>query len=84
MSAGKISAIDARTDLTEHILVNASADVIAHIKSSPSTAGSKRTIVIVLDNCGLELLSDLAVTPALLQSGHVDAVHLHCKVSKVE
>ena len=39
-------------------------------------------VAIVLDNCGLEFVSDLAMVDALLKSGLASHVELHCKVPR--
>ena len=47
--------------------------------SQPKTDGSPRRIDFVLDNMGLELVSDLCLAEWLLVAGMADNVHLHFK-----
>jgi uncharacterized protein with ATP-grasp and redox domains len=44
---------------------------------------ASRTVIIVLDNCGLELLADLVLADGLLARGAVARVVLHCKAQPV-
>lgn len=60
-----------------------SADAATSAATAAATAGDgsrRRTVTIILDNCGLELLTDLVLVAALLRGRHASAVHLHCKV----
>jgi hypothetical protein len=41
------------------------------------------TLTYILDNCGLELLSDLVLVYVLLKSSLVDVIYLHCKSAPV-
>ena len=47
--------------------------------SQPKTDGSPRRIDFVLDNMGLELVSDLCLAEWLLTAGMADTIHLHFK-----
>ena len=47
--------------------------------SKPRTDVSPRRVDFVLDNVGLELVSDLCLVEWLLSTGLADTVHLHCK-----
>ena len=49
------------------------------IVSKPRTDGSPRRIDFVLDNVGLELVSDLCLAEWLLTAGMADCIHLHFK-----
>ena len=46
-------------------------------------AGAGSTVVLVLDNCGLELLADLVLADGLLARGAAAKVVLHCKAQPV-
>jgi uncharacterized protein with ATP-grasp and redox domains len=77
LSAGRIERVAAGA--ADDVLVDeldAAFDVLLAERSSGG-GGSASEITIVLDNCGLELLSDLALTDVLLRLGH--RVTLHCK-----
>jgi hypothetical protein len=51
--------------------------------SALSEAPEGRTVIIVLDNCGLELLADLVLADGLLGCGAAARVVLHCKAQPV-
>lgn len=65
-------------DETDNLLVDNSQAVIDHLASTKST-GSGATVSIILDNCGLELLSDLVLADGLLRTGTAARVVLWTK-----
>ena len=86
LSCGKVEETQnhgAATD-ADHVLVDQSDEVVSCIHAAAkrrATAGEGGArIAIVLDNCGLEFVSDLALVDALLASGVACHVELHCKV----
>lgn len=52
---------------------------LLRIVSQPKTDQAPRRIDFVLDNVGLELVTDLCLAEWLLDAGLADCVHFHCK-----
>jgi hypothetical protein len=81
LSAGKVVASASSTD-SELLLADDTEAAVALLLQAvaarpPSSPSSPPLIALVLDNCGLELLSDLALVDALLRCGA--HVLLHAK-----
>lgn len=64
----------------EHLLAD---DSDAAVDLLMPTDGSRRHVVLVLDNCGLELLCDLALSDVLLSTGAATQVTLLAKAQPV-
>lgn len=66
-----------------HLLCDHTAALLAALPPAPAQAGAKPTgtVLIVLDNAGLELLTDLALAVALVRLGHCAVVELLAKDS---
>jgi hypothetical protein len=77
LSVGVVSSKDSNASRGE-LLVD---DTEICWKSLSSLQEKNRTIIIVLDNCGIELLSDLKLASFLLTCGY--SVELHCKAYPV-
>ena len=61
-------------------------DLMCAVKAktrSSTVTSSPVQVTIILDNCGLELVSDLVLVDALLATDMCDVVHLHCKADPV-
>jgi len=63
----------------DHLLVDDSARVVELL----SATGGLSRVAVVLDNCGLEFVSDLAMVDVWLHHKHVSVVELHCKAHPV-
>ena len=64
----------------EYVLVDNRADARAFLaRAAESAAGEGLRVDILLDNAGLELVSDLALVDYLLDSGRAALVRLHLK-----
>lgn len=59
------------------------SDSAAALSALGEVAPEGRTVVIVLDNCGLELLADLVLADGFLSRGAAARVVLHCKSQPV-
>jgi hypothetical protein len=59
------------------LLADHSGEVLAHLESFKAGGGAH--IVMMLDNCGLEFVSDLALVDALLETGLAKRIDLHMK-----
>lgn len=67
-------------DCTDRLLADDSAAAVALLSAE---AGGSRHVVLVLDNCGLELLCDLVLADVLLSSGAASKVTLLAKAQPV-
>ncbi len=65
------------------ILVDDARSTWEYLQKSAGVAPSRQQVNVVLDNCGLELLSDLAFVDAILTSNMAAVVCLHCKADPV-
>lgn len=70
---------DSRTKRKQNILVNDVKPVLATLRSLKAQQARKVSIHIVLDNAGLELVSDLILSAALLTTGCAHQVVFHGK-----
>jgi uncharacterized protein with ATP-grasp and redox domains len=81
LSSGKSDSAAHDTHVPhDHLLVDNTSAVIAHMEAIKSVPLEDRKCTIVLDNCGLELLTDLVLADALLRTHTFGAVVFHVKV----
>lgn len=77
LSAGKVGSVDHDSD---SLLVDDLNDTVALFDDLRATATPATSITIVVDNCGLEFLSDLVLCDALLRLKYASSVIVQCKV----
>ena len=73
LSAGRIESVAAGD--ADDVLVDELDAAVDVLLTSSSSGAEQSVVTIVLDNCGLELLSDLALTDVLLRLGMRVVLH---------
>lgn len=81
LSAGATDVPSANREAVS-LLVDDS-DSVLNMLMADEGRKEKRKVIIVLDNCGLELLCDLLFANSLLADGVCEQVELHCKSTPV-
>ena len=81
MSAGATDVPSANKEAVS-LLVDDSDSVLDMLMNDEGKKANRK-VIIVLDNCGLELLCDLLFANSLLTDGVCEQIELHCKSTPV-
>ena len=80
LSSGRVVGVPSLDAVaTDKLLIDGIDAALAALAAAPSSA----PVVIVLDNCGLELLCDLALADALLSAGRTVVLHAKVRVDGI-
>ncbi len=83
-SAGELKTEDSgkELDAEKNVMSNQLNALVEHMLQ-PKKAQEQRVVVYILDNCGLEFVSDLFLANELIALQLVDQIQFHCKMHPV-